>query len=101
MATKKTSASTTKSKVVKKKPLRAKKSPVAAKTVRAKMPSPSKAKAMAPKTLSAEERNHQIQVAAYLLAEARGFVAGCEVQDWLAAEQQVDAQMGQVSEQLN
>lgn len=31
-----------------------------------------------------------IRDAAYLLAQARGFAPGAEVEDWLAAEQDVD-----------
>ncbi len=37
----------------------------------------------------ADSRNSDIERAAYFLAEARGFEAGHELDDWLAAEQQV------------
>lgn len=40
--------------------------------------------------ISAEERRGMIEVAAYYLAERRGFCAGCELDDWLAAEAEVD-----------
>lgn len=36
------------------------------------------------------ERHQMIAVAAYCRAEARGFAAGCEQEDWLAAEEEVD-----------
>lgn len=36
--------------------------------------------------LSAEERAHRITVAAYFLAEQRGFGPNHELDDWLAAE---------------
>ena len=40
-------------------------------------------------TLSTEERERMIAVAAYYKAEQRGFAAGSELEDWLAAEQDV------------
>ncbi|MGH8301737.1 MAG: DUF2934 domain-containing protein [Steroidobacteraceae bacterium] len=36
-------------------------------------------------------RHGTIARAAYLLAEARGFAPGYELDDWLAAEQELDA----------
>lgn len=41
--------------------------------------------------LNAEERREQIALAAYYLAEKRGFEAGHEMEDWLAAEASVAA----------
>lgn len=41
--------------------------------------------------MSAEERYRAIAHAAYLRAEKRGFIPGREVEDWLAAEAEVDA----------
>lgn len=38
-------------------------------------------------------REERIRFAAYLLAERRGFAAGCELDDWLAAEKEVDRLM--------
>jgi len=38
----------------------------------------------------AERRRHMIAEAAYFRAERRGFEAGYELEDWLAAEAQVD-----------
>ena len=42
-------------------------------------------------TVSAETRRAMIAQAAYLRAERRGFTAGGEEEDWLAAEAEVDA----------
>jgi len=44
-------------------------------------------------TVSADVRRGMIAEAAYLRAERRGFAAGHEVEDWLAAEKEVDAQL--------
>jgi hypothetical protein len=43
--------------------------------------------------VSPEERHQMIAVAAYYLAERRGFCPGYEIQDWCAAEQEVDRQL--------
>ncbi len=42
-------------------------------------------------TVSEEARRAMIAQAAYLRAEARGFAPGGEIEDWLAAETEVDA----------
>lgn len=42
-------------------------------------------------SVSAGTRRAMIEQAAYLRAERRGFAPGCEVEDWLAAEAEVDA----------
>jgi Protein of unknown function (DUF2934) len=42
-------------------------------------------------TVSAGTRRAMIEQAAYLRAERRGFAPGSEVEDWLAAEAEVDA----------
>jgi hypothetical protein len=42
-------------------------------------------------TVSVEARRGMIAQAAYLRAKARGFAPGGEVEDWLAAETEVDA----------
>jgi hypothetical protein len=42
-------------------------------------------------TVSKEARRGMIAQAAYLRAEARGFAPGGEIEDWLAAETEVDA----------
>lgn len=38
-----------------------------------------------------KSRQSQIAEAAYFLSQARGFVAGRELDDWLAAEREFDA----------
>lgn len=40
-----------------------------------------------------EIRARMIAVAAYYLSEQRGFAPGHEVEDWLAAEQQIDSRI--------
>lgn len=44
-------------------------------------------------TISPEERCQAIAVAAYYLAEARGFQPGSELDDWLVAEAQIDQKL--------
>ena len=39
------------------------------------------------------DRVQRIRLAAYRRAEARGFTPGAELEDWLAAEQEVDSQI--------
>ena len=43
-----------------------------------------------PVSLSAVERHEMIAVAAYYLAEKRGFPGGGALEDWIAAERQID-----------
>jgi hypothetical protein len=79
-----------------KKPASAKKTPVAKKTAVAKKTLVAKKTAVSttsPALVNQEAREHQIAVAAYLRAESRGFEYGGEVQDWLAAEQEVNARL--------
>jgi hypothetical protein len=54
----------------------------------APVPAPRPAPSRAP---SPEERQHLVRQAAYFIAERRGFVGGNAVEDWLLAEQQVEA----------
>ncbi len=42
---------------------------------------------------SAEERYKRIAEAAYRRAEGRGFTPGGEIEDWLAAETEIDAEV--------
>lgn len=42
-------------------------------------------------TVSADARRAMISQSAYLRAERRGFTPGSEIEDWLAAEAEVDA----------
>jgi Protein of unknown function (DUF2934)/alpha-1,4-glucan branching enzyme GlgB, N-terminal domain/Carbohydrate-binding module 48 (Isoamylase N-terminal domain) len=44
-----------------------------------------------PSSMSAEERRAQIAQAAYLRAQQRQFAPGHELEDWLAAEREIDA----------
>ena len=54
-------------------------------------------KAQSPVAVGPNERYHRIAEAAYLRAEYRGFLPGCELQDWLEAEAEVDKVLTQVS----
>lgn len=46
----------------------------------------------------AEERQRSVALAAYYIAERRGFQAGFELDDWLAAEHQIDQEARMRSE---
>ena len=70
--------------------------PAARKKTSARRASPGKkavarAKAAAPRAISAEERVRLISEAAYFRAEKRGFRDGDPERDWLEAEAEVDA----------
>jgi hypothetical protein len=43
---------------------------------------------------SETDRQQMIAERAYQLAEQRGFAPGAELEDWLAAEREVDARLG-------
>jgi hypothetical protein len=43
--------------------------------------------------VSADERMRMIEAAAYYRAERRGFAPGGEVEDWLAAEREIDTRL--------
>lgn len=103
---KKTSKKTSKKKVVAKKKAAVtkkaavKKSPVSKKPVAKKAVSKKKVSKKKVVTkpsikwrITHEQRWQMISEAAYLLAEARGFIPGGEVGDWVTAEQQVDAML--------
>jgi hypothetical protein len=47
--------------------------------------------------VSAEQRHALIKRAAYLLAESRGFSPGEELDDWLAAEAEVNRQLSETA----
>jgi hypothetical protein len=49
-----------------------------------------KAPKIAKTPLDANQRRHYVEVAAYFMAERRGFMTGCESEDWLAAEAEID-----------
>jgi hypothetical protein len=46
-----------------------------------------------PPAVSETERRRMIEIDAYLRAEQRGFAPGHEVQDWAAAETEVDRRL--------
>lgn len=50
----------------------------------------------APMVATADERSEMIAVAAYYLAEHRGFADGSATADWLKAEQQIDRMLAAV-----
>ncbi|MBK5940195.1 DUF2934 domain-containing protein [Halochromatium roseum] len=52
-----------------------------------------------PMVATADERSEMVAVAAYYLAEHRGFVAGNATDDWLKAEQQIDHMLETVRRQ--
>jgi len=75
--------------------------PAAAPVAAAPAAKPAAKKTSAPKTkmlpstapapvFSAEQRNHYVSIAAFYIAERRGFTLGNPVDDWLAAEAEVD-----------
>lgn len=72
----------------------AKKAPAAAKPAAAKKASATATK-LKPSTapapvLTVEQRTHYVSVAAFYIAERRGFTLGNPADDWLAAEAEVD-----------
>ncbi|MGH8267539.1 MAG: DUF2934 domain-containing protein [Steroidobacteraceae bacterium] len=69
-------------------PASAETSPRSAQPTRARA---ARAKSVPRVEISAEGRREMIAQAAYLRAERRGFAPGRETEDWLAAEQEVDA----------
>lgn len=40
--------------------------------------------------LTEEQRRHYVEVAAYYIAEKRRFECGCEMENWLATEAEID-----------
>lgn len=43
--------------------------------------------------MNGEDRHNMIATAAYYRAERRGFNGGCETEDWLGAEAEIDAML--------
>ena len=60
---------------------------------------PLESTAVAPAGVTAEERYQLIAQAAYRRAEQRGFIPGGELDDWLAAEAEIDAMLGKSAEE--
>jgi len=44
-------------------------------------------------SVNGEDRHNMIATAAYYRAERRGFNAGCETEDWLEAEAEIDSML--------
>ena len=65
---------------------------VAAKPAAGKAPAANVTKApkIAKTPLDPKQRRHYVEVAAYFMAERRGFMTGCESEDWLVAEAEID-----------
>ena len=40
--------------------------------------------------LNEEQRQHCIEVAAYYIAERKGFICGCDLENWQAAKAEID-----------
>jgi hypothetical protein len=73
-------------------PAPSKKPAAAAKEAKpATRPEPKKEAKKLPGGVTPEERYRMIQDAAYFRAEKRGFVGGDPGQDWIEAEQEIDA----------
>ncbi len=74
------------------------KQPAAKKTVEAKKatgpkkatPKASVTRGVVRREVSEDQRRHYIEVAAYYIAERRGFVGGSPEEDWQAAEAEID-----------
>ena len=80
------------------KPKRSKSTPAPARTRKAQAKPATRAQTeldpAAPATGSADERLKMIAEEAYLRAERRGFTQGDPMEDWLAAEREVDERLG-------
>jgi hypothetical protein len=71
----------------------AKRQPVNPVTVPAATATPENGSAVAAPRISPEERHRLIAEAAYFRASQRGFDGGAEVEDWLAAEAEIDGKL--------
>jgi hypothetical protein len=70
--------------------------PVAAakEPAKAKVAKPSaRAKTAAPTAPAVDDRQRRVEMAAYFRAERRGFEPGRELEDWFAAEAEIEAQI--------
>jgi len=59
----------------------------------AKRAAPTASAAHEPKPIGSEVRRSLVATEAYYRAERRGFIAGHELEDWVAAERAVDANL--------
>ncbi|GAB4292138.1 MAG: hypothetical protein Kow0096_06750 [Thiohalomonadaceae bacterium] len=74
------------------------KATAAKKTAPKKAASPKpRAKKTAAVTVSEEMRQHMIREAAYYRAQHRGFGGGAEMEDWCAAEREIDEMLGRLT----
>jgi hypothetical protein len=67
------------------------KGPARKRATQASEPAPAVAASVNNVEISPEARRGMIAEAAYLRAERRGFVPGYELEDWIAAESEVDS----------
>ena len=81
-------AAATGPKTAKTKPVAAKKPADAKKPAAVKKPAAAKKPAGA--KLALEKRRYYVEVAAYYIAERRGFHGGCQLDDWVQAETEID-----------
>ncbi|MDP2810911.1 MAG: DUF2934 domain-containing protein [Rhodocyclaceae bacterium] len=67
------------------------KAPVKAKAPAVAKPAaaPRPRRTAAPK-VDPDQHRHYVQIAAYFIAEQRGFLGGCDVEDWVLAENEID-----------
>lgn len=45
--------------------------------------------------ISPEQRRWCVEVASYFIAERRGFTPGCELEDWVVAEAEIDRMLAE------
>ncbi|MBI4995772.1 MAG: DUF2934 domain-containing protein [Rhodocyclales bacterium] len=69
----------------------AKAAPTATKTIGGVSIKPTSRK----KPVDAEQRRYYVEVAAYYIAERRGFMDGHQAEDWIAAEMEIDRMLGE------
>lgn len=62
---------------------------------KAAAPKPATARAKKPKGVPAEQRRNYIEMAAYYIAERRGFAPGNPLEDWVQAEAEIDRLLAQ------
>jgi hypothetical protein len=53
-------------------------------------PKPAAPRAKKPKSVPAEQRRNYVEMAAYYIAERRGFAPGDPLEDWVQAEAEID-----------
>jgi Protein of unknown function (DUF2934) len=83
-------AGTAKAKAGPKAKLTAKPEPVAKAAPKAAAAKPVRSRAKKPAGVSAEQRRNYVEVAAYHIAERRGFAPGNPLDDWAQAEAEID-----------